>query len=1015
MGQIRSISLGIAVVSLCMAAKPVLAESASAGDCGPGTVKVCGTVTVKNTSGAAANDFHFYMYQNDRPNVQVMGATASSDACGSMGVALGTDDGTGSPPPGNHGASVDGSSCTPIPPGGTISVQICLCMNERNCIKFKDIYFTADGVAIPPGGGGGGGPPPRGGWRILRPYRGGRGGSGSPWGGGGKGAQEGNGGSGKWIHIVCIENDDTRWVVLEELKLLASMTTYANPQTDIPWAGIEPVKDAAGRPPVCIPPGGRWCFRFETTGAYLGGHVYQQYKIRPEFPGECSGLSGPPHQLMEEGEGDNSMIVVGDHPPETPLTEVLDIAAYVDDQVSDDSYRTNVATVLFGGGLIPSIPADFFGPGSEPFFGTVQLRGAPVDPERSDADTIVRRHGEAYLPIEGSVDTIPIELAGMALVSVAPITVTFEQPQLVEFDVVVPSSQTNGTQAIRAMLSADGGASIRAVRETAPANPLPPGMLLTMLASDVGGGIGMYGPQTAYDLFFQSTDEVPTLPPFSTASARFRVAPPDGAGLLPMEPPILQFTPSSFDLLFTVAPDGITAQTHHVQGSIPPGQPLQFQSVQIVSFSGTSLFEVSFSLQATGGTAPLLPLLQMIEAANGDSTTSLLYDVSMTLDPNFPAWGLMAIQRDSSAGGAFSGTLQVQPVITFSLAEGGPSTPPLPEVPAYTLQQLLPHGWQYSPPAFPLDNSGPNFFPLAYGPVEWVAPDGSLYSAVPALPPQPFGRSVHFSCSAAFPGAARIELSPGSEVFELPIPAEMSPEQTRDQMVAALTQQAPQYYPAIAGPDAFSMNGFPPGTSVRFATGSTAAVQDQVFAAGVCRGGISFMGTYGPIDAHGQPAVFTAGIVTDVGELTEHVAAQELNFQTDGPIICQALFQRLAPRAPQYGAEINFAGDRLEVYFDPAYTVTQGGVTFGTTSLSEGCSGEVTTPANAADFDRDGDVDLIDFLLFDSCVSGPAVQVSPGCESQDFDGDHDVDQADFGVVQRYLSGSDQPASTSCGG
>ena len=83
------------------------------------------------------------------------------------------------------------------------------------------------------------------------------------------------------------------------------------------------------------------------------------------------------------------------------------------------------------------------------------------------------------------------------------------------------------------------------------------------------------------------------------------------------------------------------------------------------------------------------------------------------------------------------------------------------------------------------------------------------------------------------------------------------------------------------------------------------------------------------------------GIVTDVGLLREQISAADLNFQTDGPLICQALFQRLAPRAPQYGAQINYAGDRLEVYFDPAYTVTQGGVIFGTTSPSPGCAGSI--------------------------------------------------------------------------
>lgn len=102
---------------------------------------------------------------------------------------------------------------------------------------------------------------------------------------------------------------------------------------------------------------------------------------------------------------------------------------------------------------------------------------------------------------------------------------------------------------------------------------------------------------------------------------------------------------------------------------------------------------------------------------------------------------------------------------------------------------------------------------------------------------------------------------------------------------------------------------------------------------------VIFENFFEPFDSNRLPAIFQAGIITDVGELSVQVSAAELNFQTEGPIICQALFQRLAPRAPQYGAQINYAGDRLEIYFDPAYTVTQGGVLFGTTSPSPGCSG----------------------------------------------------------------------------
>lgn len=125
---------------------------------------------------------------------------------------------------------------------------------------------------------------------------------------------------------------------------------------------------------------------------------------------------------------------------------------------------------------------------------------------------------------------------------------------------------------------------------------------------------------------------------------------------------------------------------------------------------------------------------------------------------------------------------------------------------------------------------------------------------------------------------------------------------------------------------------------VHFNNGGTME-HDVITCQAPAAGEVVFSGFFEPFTPERQPAIFTAGIVTDVGELSCTITAQELNFQTDGPIICQALFQRLAPQAPQYGAQVNYAGDRLEVYFDPAYTVTQGGVAWGTDSPSEGCGG----------------------------------------------------------------------------
>jgi hypothetical protein len=144
--------------------------------------------------------------------------------------------------------------------------------------------------------------------------------------------------------------------------------------------------------------------------------------------------------------------------------------------------------------------------------------------------------------------------------------------------------------------------------------------------------------------------------------------------------------------------------------------------------------------------------------------------------------------------------------------------------------------------------------------------------------------------------------------------------------------------------NAITIHTVPHASRVAFSGGMTGERADSARAPRILVSGIDIVGRFDPFDADRLPAVFTAGIVTDVGELATEVSAQELNFQTDGPIICQALFQRLAPRAPQFGAQINFAGDRLEVYFDPAYTVTQGGVIFGTTSPTQGFGGHIDMP-----------------------------------------------------------------------
>lgn len=90
----------------------------------------------------------------------------------------------------------------------------------------------------------------------------------------------------------------------------------------------------------------------------------------------------------------------------------------------NDHLSTVRAEVRFG--ETNPIPADFFGPGSDPFLGTIPLIGAPPNPigPLGSTDTIVKRLEEGNLPFGGCTDPVPIELVQLSLRSISPITVT---------------------------------------------------------------------------------------------------------------------------------------------------------------------------------------------------------------------------------------------------------------------------------------------------------------------------------------------------------------------------------------------------------------------------------------------------------------------------------------------------------------------------------------------------------------------------------------------------------------
>ncbi|MEW6250846.1 MAG: hypothetical protein AB1716_09375 [Planctomycetota bacterium] len=243
------------------------------------------------------------------------------------------------------------------------------------------------------------------------------------------------------------------------------------------------------------------------------------------------------------------------------------------------------------------------------------------------------------------------------------------------------------------------------------------------------------------------------------------------------------------------------------------------------------------------------------------------------------------------------------------------------------------------------------------------------------------------------------------------IPPGITAEQKRDLIKAQLQQNFGQQNVTNMGPAGLNLHlNVDAPVKVTFLPGKTGENPDKVVVpAPPRRGAAQFAGYFDPFDYQRQPAVFTAGIVTDVGELTVQISAQELNFQTEGPIICQALFQRLAPRAPQYGAQINYAGDRLEIYFDPAYTVTQGGVVFGTTSPGEGAGGELQLPRRIVpgDMNCDGVVNFEDINPFVLALQDPAgyAQQFPGCDIRngDINGDSRVDFSDINPFVELLT------------
>jgi hypothetical protein len=187
----------------------------------------------------------------------------------------------------------------------------------------------------------------------------------------------------------------------------------------------------------------------------------------------------------------------------------------------------------------------------------------------------------------------------------------------------------------------------------------------------------------------------------------------------------------------------------------------------------------------------------------------------------------------------------------------------------------------------------------------------------------------------------------GAFFTPVPIPTGTDAPGKRDLILASMQKdiksgKVPAFTIDTSGTTGITISNLTKGTKVTFGPGATGEAKDTQTASITPLGGSIVFGNtaFAARDTSGNPSTFTAGVITDLGELSFTIPATSLP-SLDGAAIASALFADLAPDQASHGFGITDNGDELDFTFIPALTTTIGGIAFGTTAPTEGLTGSL--------------------------------------------------------------------------